>query len=269
MHAETPNLDAPSPTPASEVDAPSPGARPRRPIPQLEAVLGYKFDKPELLENALVHKSYLYALPDAPLTPNERLEFLGDAVLGLLTSDYLFKTYPNVPEGQLSALRGALVRLDTLAEVAAPLELGEYMHMSRGEETAGGRTRPGNLGRAMEAVLGAVYLDGGLEAAGRVWDRVLGERSLEQLEEVLSGDYKSTLQKETQALLHETPRYRLAETSGPDHARVFKVEVLVAGQPLASGTGRNKQSAEQEAARAALPLLPTLIEDAPLAEEGK
>jgi ribonuclease III len=266
MQAEMPNLDAPSPPPTGEAHAPSPGAGPRRPIPQLEAELGYKFDRPELLDNALVHKSYLYALPDAPLTHNERLEFLGDAVLGLLASNYLFNAYPDVPEGQLSALRGALVRLETLAAVAAPLELGEYMHMSRGEEMAGGRTRPGNLGRAMEAVLGAVYLDGGLEAAGQVWNRVLGERSLEQLEEVLSGDYKSKLQQEAQARLRETPRYRLAETSGPDHARIFKVEVLLGGQPLASGTGRNKQSAEQEAARAALPLLLNLVEAKPTEE---
>ena len=234
------------------------GAFPRRPILQLERDIDYQFNSPSLLENALVHKSYLYAVPDAPIAPNERLEFLGDSVLGLLASDHLFTTYPDVSEGELSALRGALVRLNTLAEIAAPLELGEYMHMSRGEEAAGGRTRPGNLGRALEAILGAVYVDGGLEAARAVWQHVLGERSLEQLQQILSTDYKSKLQQVAQSLLRETPRYSLVETTGPDHAKVFKVQVLIGGEPVAEGAGRNKQIAEQEAARAALPLLAEL-----------
>ena len=242
---------------AAEVSQPQ-GAHPRRPFSQLEATLGYAFNDPSLLENALVHKSNLYAVPDAPVTSNERLEFLGDAVLGLLASSQLFMAYPDVPEGQLSALRGVLVRLNTLAEIAAPLELGEYMYMSRGEEAAGGRARPSNLGRALEAVLGAVYLDGGLEAAEGVWRRALGEKSLEQLEEVLSTDYKSKLQQQAQFILRETPRYRLVETTGPDHAKMFRVQVLVGSEALAEGAGRNKQIAEQEAARVALPLLEQL-----------
>jgi ribonuclease-3 len=252
---------------ASQTHAHALGAPPRRSIPQLQAHIGYTFKDPALLENALVHKSYLYAVPDAPIATNERLEFLGDAVLGLLASDHLFATYPDVTEGELSALRGTLVRLNTLAEIAAPLELGEYMHMSRGEEAAGGRNRPSNLGRALEALLGAAYLDGGLDAARAIWTRALGERSLEQMQQILSADYKSKLQQEAQSLLRETPRYRLVETTGPDHARVFKVEVLVAGEPLAEGAGRNKQIAEQEAARAALPLLERLA-PAQAAAEG-
>jgi ribonuclease-3 len=221
----------------------------------LESAIGYTFTNPSLLENALVHKSYLYALPDAPITPNERLEFLGDAVLGLLASDYLFTTYSDVSEGELSSYRGALVRLNTLAEIAAPLDLGEYMYMSRGEEAAGGRNRPGNLGRALEAVLGAVYLDGGLDAARAVWQHTLGERSLEQLQQILSGDFKSKLQQVAQSLWRETPRYRLVDASGPEHAKVFKVEVVIGEEALSMGSGRNKQIAEQEAARSALSLL--------------
>ncbi len=164
-------------TPDPQSQAPDVGAPPRRPVAELERAIGYAFKQADYLRTALAHKSYLHEVPSA--TSNERLEFLGDAVLDLIVSDDLFHEHPGLPEGQLSALRGTLVRLNTLAEVAAPLQLGEYLYMSRGEEAAGGRTRVSNTGRAVEAILGAVYLDGGLEAATRVWRRILGERSLE------------------------------------------------------------------------------------------
>ncbi len=231
------------------------GALPRRALVELESAIGYASQNAEYLTNALVHKSYMHEVSDTPLTSNERLEFLGDAALGLIASADLFLLYPDVPEGRLSALRGALVRLNTLAEIAAPIELGEYLYMSHGEEAAGGRTRPSNLGRALEALLGAVYLDGGLLAAEGVWHRVGGERTLEQLEEVLSADYKSELQQVTQAESRETPRYRLTGTSGPEHDKQFHVVVTVGERTLASGTGRNKQIAEQSAAQAALAVL--------------
>jgi len=228
------------------------GALPRRPLAELEAAIGYMFNNPAFLTNALVHKSYLHELPDTPITSNERLEFLGDAALGLIVSADLFTSYPDVPEGRLSALRGALVRLNTLAEIAAPILLGEYLYMSHGEEAAGGRSRPSNLGHALEALLGAVYIDGGLDAASSVWHRVSGERTLEQLQQVLSTDYKSQLQQVTQAEWRETPRYYLTGTSGPDHAKQFHVEVRIGERTLATGAGRNKQIAEQAAAQAAL-----------------
>lgn len=239
-------------TPSESDGSPSEGAgaAPKRPIAELQQALGYEFKRPEHLEIALVHKSYLHEVPTS--VSNERLEFLGDAVLGLIVSDNLFHQHPDQPEGQLSALRGTLVRLNTLAEVAAPLQLGEYLYMSRGEEAAGGRTRTSNTGRAVEAILGAVYLDGGLEEARIVWHRILGERSLEQLEEVLRTDYKSQLQQFVQAHFKVTPLYRLVQATGPDHAKQFHVEVVAGEHVLGSGTGRNKQLAEQAAAKKAL-----------------
>lgn len=245
--------DADAAQPASH--EPGGDAQPRRPLSELESTIGYTFRDPECLKNALVHKSYLHAVPDFYLGSNERLEFLGDAVLGLISSGDLYLSRPNVTEGQLSALRGALVRKDTLARLAAPLDLGEYLYMSRGEEVAGGRTRPSNLARAVEALLGAVYLDGGLDAASSVWHIILGEENDERMQEVLRGDYKSRLQQLTQAELRVTPVYHLAAASGPEHAKEFVVEVVLGDRVVASGTGRSKQLAEQAAAEAALGII--------------
>jgi ribonuclease III len=234
---------------------PGGAALPSRPLSDLESAIGYEFTDKECLQNALIHKSYLHAVPDFYLGSNERLEFLGDAVLGLIVSGDLYLSHPGVPEGHLSALRGALVRKDTLARLAERIELGEYLYLSRGEEVAGGRTRPSNLARAAEALLGAVYLDGGLEAASHVWHSIRGEESDEQLQEVLRGDYKSRLQQLTQAELKLTPSYRLAGASGPEHAKEFVVEAVLGDRVVASGTGRSKQLAEQAAAEAALQII--------------
>ncbi|MDQ3704255.1 MAG: ribonuclease III [Chloroflexota bacterium] len=228
------------------------GALPRKPLAELEEKIGYTFKERQYLVNALIHKSYLHAVPDFPLGSNERLEFLGDSILGFIVSSDLFAAQPGMTEGQLSALRGALVRLNTLAELAEPLEIGQYLYMSHGEEAAGGRARGSNMGRAIEAVLGAVYLDGGLEAATEVWHKISGGRSLEQLQEVLRSDYKSALQQFTQAHLKATPEYRIVGTSGPEHSKQFHVEVRVGDRVLAGGVGRNKQIAEQAAAETAL-----------------
>ncbi len=239
----------------TEVAPRAEGAVPRRPFEPLEERIVYCFKDQNYLRNAMVHKSYLHAVPDFPLGSNERLEFLGDSVLGFIVSSDLYLDYPSTPEGELTSWRGALVRLTTLAKVAEPLELGEYMYMSRGEEVAGGRVRGTNLGRAIEALLGAVYLDGGLEAARDVWHRILGEGGAARIEEVLRGDYKTQLQQFMQAHLRVTPLYRLVETMGPDHAKQFRVEVIAGERPLASGVGSNKQAAEQAAAEEALAIL--------------
>jgi ribonuclease-3 len=233
------------------------GSVPRRPLHELQEKIGYKFVEEDYLRNAMVHKSYLHAVPDLPGGSNERLEFLGDSVLGFIVSSDLYLAYPDTPEGQLTSWRGALVRLTTLALIAEPLELGEYMYMSRGEEVAGGRTRGTNLGRAIEALLGAVCLDGGLEATRNVWHTILGEGEsiVTLIEEVLSGDFKTQLQQFSQAHLKQTPQYRMVGTSGPDHAKQFKVEVLAGERTLAEGTGNNKQMAEQAAAETALTIL--------------
>ncbi|MEO8287149.1 MAG: ribonuclease III [Chloroflexota bacterium] len=248
------NQDGPQAIPA-EATPRAEGAVPRRSFDSLEEKLGYTFQDEDYLRNAMVHKSYLHAVPDFPLGSNERLEFLGDSILGFVVSSDLYLAYPNTPEGQLTAWRGALVRLTTLANIAEPLELGEYMYMSRGEENAGGRKRGTNLGRAVEALLGAVYLDGGHEAARDVWHKILGEGGVARIQEVLSTDYKTQLQQFTQANLRVTPLYRLVDTSGPDHAKQFRVEVLAGERKLADGTGSNKQAAEQAAAEAALRVL--------------
>ncbi|MEO6457007.1 MAG: ribonuclease III [Chloroflexia bacterium] len=237
------------------VPTPADGAPPKHPLSQLEEAIGYQFSNEDLLRAALVHKSFLHDVQGFVLGSNERLEFLGDAVLNLVVSANLFLAHPDLPEGQLSSLRGALVRLSTLAEIAAPIELGQYMYMSRGEEVAGGRERMSNTGRAVEALLGAVYLDGGLGAAASAWKQLGGERGLEQLELVLSEDYKSKLQQFVQAELRLTPSYRIVGTTGPEHEKIFQVEVYAGSRVLASGQGRNKQSAEQVAAKEALIVL--------------
>lgn len=231
------------------------GSAPKKQLSELEDALGYTFQNDEYLRNALIHKSYLHDMPDFYLGSNERLEFLGDAVLGLIVSGELFLSGPGLSEGDLTALRGAQVRKNTLAELGAPLKLAEYLYMSKGEEAAGGRTRDSNLARTVEAILGAVYLDGGLSAAEKVWHTILGEQTDERLKEVLRGDYKSQLQQYTQAHLRLTPMYRLVGTSGPEHSKQFHVEVLVGERSLASGVGRNKQIAEQAAAQEAFLVL--------------
>jgi ribonuclease-3 len=243
------------------------GALPKRPFRGLEESIGYTFRNEEYLRNAMVHKSYLHAVPDFPPGSNERLEFLGDSVLGFVVSSDLYIDNPGTTEGELTAWRGALVRLTTLAKVAEPLELGEYMYMSRGEEAAGGRTRGTVLGRAIEALLGAVYLDGGIDAAREVWHRILGERSLARIEEVLRADYKTQLQQFTQAHFRVTPQYRLVETTGPDHAKQFRVEVVAGDRVLASGVGPNKQTAEQAAAEEAMSILREELEQAGISDQ--
>lgn len=248
------------------------GAVPRRPLQELQDKLGYTFKDEEFLRNAMVHKSFLHAVPDLPGGSNERLEFLGDSILGFIVSSDLFLAYPDTPEGQLTSWRGALVRLTTLSQIAEPLELGEYMYMSRGEEVAGGRTRGTNLGRAIEALLGALYLDGGLDATRTVWRSILGEAEsiVTRIEEVLRADFKTQLQQFAQAHLKQTPLYRMVGTSGPDHAKQFKVEVLAGNRVLAEGSGTNKQMAEQAAAENALTLLQSEVRsDEQPAEQGE
>ncbi len=245
------------------------GSPPARALSELEEALDYVFQNKEYLKNALIHKSYLHDVPDFYLGSNERLEFLGDSVLGLIVSGELFLAGPGLSEGELTALRGAQVRKNTLAELGAPLKLAEYLYMSKGEEAAGGRHRDSNVARTVEAILGAVYLDSDLSAAVKVWHTILGEQSNDRLEEVLRGDYKSKLQQFTQAHLRLTPTYRLVGTSGPEHSKQFHVEALVGDRILAGGVGRNKQIAEQAAAQQALLALGDEISVKPTEDSDK
>ena len=229
---------------------------------QLEARLGHQFSRPELLERALTHSSAIPELRAAhtaegsagPLPQdNEQLEFLGDAVLDMLASEYLISLFPQWTEGQLSKSRARLVNARALELAARRLRLGEHFLLGRGEEKTGGRDKPALLADAFEAVIAAVYLDGGLLAAREVLRRALFEQALEERgERIAESDRKSALQEFLQGRGQAPAEYRLAGESGPDHRKKFQIEVWVAGECLASGEGTTKKEAEQRAARSAL-----------------
>lgn len=213
---------------------------------------GLCFKDSHLLEQALTHRSYLNEHADEKLQHNERLEFLGDAILDFLTADALYFRYPEMPEGELTRLRAALVRTETLAQVAAECRMGEVLRMAKGEESGGGRTRQRNLCDAFEAVVGALYLDQGVQAVAEFVLPRLTPRLEHILAEGLHIDARSMFQEWSQATLNITPLYRTIESTGPDHEKEFMVEVLIGDQVVAHGGGRSKQLAAQGAARAAM-----------------
>jgi ribonuclease-3 len=224
----------------------------------LEAALGYRFKRPDLLQGALIHRSYLHDVPEGSAVSNERLEFLGDAVLGFLVARWLYERHPDKSEGELTTRRGALVRLSQLTTWGQEIDLGRYLYLSKGEEAHGGRERATIIGRTMEALLGAIYLDGGLRAVDRVLRRFLAATSESAVDAVLTADYKSQLQREVQSRYKTAPpHYRLVEESGPPHERQFTYEVVLGERSLAQGTGRSRQQAEQDAAHAALTAVAT------------
>ena len=214
--------------------------------------MGYAFKNKALLENALQHSSYANEHRGGGMRSNERLEFLGDAVLGVVTADYLFRKHPDLPEGDLTRLRAALVCEDSLHEVAQSLELGRHLKLGRGEEQGGGRRRPSILADATESVFAAVYLDGGMEAASELIHRVLLDKGREEAVEERRRDFKTELQELVQRKSGSTLGYRLGGSSGPDHAKVFEAAVLLNGEVFSTGTGHSKKEAEQAAAGAAL-----------------
>ena len=227
-----------------------------------EERLGYKFSARELLERALTHSSAVPELratgadePVSALLPrdNERLEFLGDAVLELLTSEHLLVAFPEWSEGQLSKSRARIVNAGSLESAARRLRLGEHLRLGRGEEKTGGREKQTLLADAFEAVVAAVYLDGGLGPAREVLQRVLFEQALEERGERISeSDRKSALQELLQGRGRAPAEYRVAGESGPDHQKVFQIEVWIDGECMATGEGSTKKEAEQRAARSAL-----------------
>ena len=218
----------------------------------MQRELGFDFHCPQLLFEALTHPSYVNERPGEIAADNERLEFLGDAVLGLLVAEDLFLRYPIAREGELTAMRAALVRKDTLARVSRRLHLGEHLFLGLGEENSGGRERIANLCAALEAVIGATFLDRGLEDTRRLVRSLLGEGSQAPGAGPEVRDAKSALQERVQGALHCTPYYRTVSETGPDHAKVFIVEAVVGDRVVGTGRGANKQAAEQSAARAAL-----------------
>ncbi len=221
-------------------------------LSELEKTLGITFNDKSLLQRALTHSSYLNENPDYPLSDNERLEFLGDAVLDFLTAKYLYNRFPEMREGQLTSLRAALVKRETLAHFAASYNLGEHLLLSRGEEESGGRNREAILCAAFEALVGAILLDQGLQKANEFILKCIEPEIKRILEEELYRDAKSTLQELTQARFQITPVYRTVAERGPDHAKEFTVEVLVGNKVYGQGIGPSKQMAEQEAAKMAL-----------------
>jgi ribonuclease-3 len=202
----------------------------------------------ELLERALTHRSYAYENGNLPT--NERLEFLGDSVLGLVVTDALFRGYPNLPEGQLAKLRAAVVQMGALAEVARELNLGAYVRLGRGEEGTGGRDKPSILADTLEAVIGAVYIDCGLDRASDLVHRLF-DPVIDKSARLGAGlDWKTSLQELTAVEDLGVPDYQVEE-SGPDHQKNFRAVVRVRGRTLGSGEGRSKKAAEQQAAEAA------------------
>ncbi|MCU0662870.1 MAG: ribonuclease III [Myxococcota bacterium] len=216
--------------------------------------LGHEFADPLLARLALTHKSY--ANEQVPSGgDNQRLEFLGDAVLGLVVAEALMEQLPWASEGELTPRRAALVNEATLAEVALDLDLGAALLLGRGEEMSFGRRRQSILADATEALIGAVYLDGGLDAARKAALGLLADRLSLATTGKLQGDPKTELQEQLQAKGLEPPTYRIADTRGPDHDKEYEVEILAAGQVLAVGIGRSKKEAEKRAAQVALDAL--------------
>lgn len=221
-------------------------------IADLQKKLGVTFKLLALLEQALVHSSYVNENPAYTPGHNERLEFLGDAVLDFIVADKLYQEFPDLAEGEMTRLRAALVRRDTLARMARSIGLGDFLYMGKGEETSGGRNKTPNLAGALEAVIAAVYLDRGEKPTRNMVIRLLGEEWAKVVSQGTGADYKSKLQELAQSRFQLTPAYRLVAEAGPDHEKRFTVEVMVGTDSLGKGVGKSKKLAETEAARAAL-----------------
>jgi ribonuclease III len=219
---------------------------------ELQARIGYRFRDRGLLEHALTHKSRAAEDASGGVADNESLEFLGDAVLGLVVVDALFRQYPHYSEGQKSKIKAAVVSTQSLARHAEEMRLGDHLILGRGEEKTGGRFKQALLADAYEALIAAIYLDGGIEAAAAFLKRELKDAIDAGSAQTFARDYKSALQERLQALGRGLPEYRIAGEAGPDHRKLFSIEVVVHGDVLGAATGKAKKEAEQEAARLAL-----------------
>ncbi len=208
--------------------------------------LGWTVADRDLFAQALAHRSWCAEHPGKE--PNERLEFLGDAVLGLIVTDYLYRSYPDLPEGELAKARAAVVNSVSLASAARELQLGAALLLGKGEDSSGGRLKPSILADAMEAVIGAIYLDAGYSVSEEIVLRLFEERLTGAAKGPGEEDYKTRLQELCAQTYDELPVYRVTD-SGPDHAKVFEAQVLVGGRPRGRGQGRSKKQAEQMAAR--------------------
>ena len=219
-------------------------------IKDLEAAIGYKFQNITLLQNALTHSSYANERWHNSLLSNERLEFLGDSILGMVVAEYLYANFADRPEGELTRMRADMVCETSLARIAGQLDLGKHLLLGHGEERFGGRTRASILADAVESVIAAAFLDGGMEASKGIITRfVLCDVPVSKLHNV---DYKTSLQELVQQKKNQTLRYQLVGESGPDHDKIFTAQVLLNDQVVGEGSGSSKKRAEQDAARIAL-----------------
>ena len=221
------------------------------PTDKLKTSLKLNFNNPKLLKNAFVHRSYLNEHKAYLGDSNERLEFLGDSILSIVVSDFLFKKLPKSPEGELTQIRASLVRTETLAQIAEELDLGQYLFLSKGEEDSGGRTNKSILANTFESLVGAIYLDLGMDKAAAFIEKQILSKWQELSSSAVS-DNKSKLQEVLQRKYHQSPTYKLIDTWGPDHERNFKIGVYLETLLLGDGVGKNKQTAAQNAAGNAL-----------------
>ena len=221
-------------------------------IQQFQKNLGYSFKDLRLLLRALTHRSYVNESPLDAVDDNERLEFLGDAILDVITSEMLYHRYPEMPEGRMTSMRAALVRTETLGRLASYLNVGDVLRLGRGEGEHGGASRPANLCAALEALAGAIYLDGGLESVKKVFEPHFIPAADAILARELDRDAKSKFQEWSQANMGDTPYYQTVQEQGPDHEKTFTVQVLIGDKVFGEGQGRSKQIAAQAAAKFAL-----------------
>ncbi len=219
----------------------------------LQKTLGIRFKKRSLLEQALIHTSYINENPHLALNSNERLEFFGDAILGFIIARELYQRFPSLSEGGMTKLRSSVVRRDALSHTARAIRLGDYLYLGKGEEASGGRRKPANLARAFEALIAAIFLDQGLASTRNFILRATSK----ELKKGTDADYKSRLQELLQARQQPKPTYQVIAVTGPAHDRAFTVEVRVGDNVLGRGSGKSKKAAETEAARSALAQLPT------------
>lgn len=224
-------------------------------LDELQLSLGYRFADRGLLDNALTHRSYVNENSHLPCKDNERLEFLGDAVLELTVSDMLMRKFPDSTEGELSKLRASVVNEQPLAGLARRFRIGEFLLLGRGEEASGGRMKPSLLANAFESLIAAMYLDGGFDRTA-AFTKSLFEPLIEAgTAAALYRDYKTAVQEICQILFQELPRYTIIEETGPDHDKRFEMGLMIGERVIATGAGKNKKEAEQQAARRALETL--------------
>jgi ribonuclease-3 len=231
-------------------------------LARFQEILHYRFRDAALLDTALTHRSYVNENPSEACHDNERLEFLGDAVLELCISNMLMKQFPDYKEGQLSQLRASIVNEQPLAEMAKSFHIGDYLLLGKGEEISGGRSKPSLLANTFEALMAAIYLDGGFEETAALIGRLFTPLIEEGYRTYR--DYKTTVQQISQHTFKETPRYTLIQEYGPDHDKTFEIQISIADRIMTTGTGKNKKEAEQRAAEKAIQILEKL----PLSEQG-